>query len=138
MNPKKNESRPASSIESLAAERAELDKQRAEIAAERQLLDEELAALSAPSATKSKTPPGRIHQRDLPPDVADLPAWLAQQGKKGIVRDYEVVLRGGKRRPITIGPIIAGDESEAISLAFAQRQIENTQAYNASVRRLEA
>ncbi|EAQ81670.1 hypothetical protein [Blastopirellula marina] len=115
------------------------------MAEERQLLDEETAELEKSQqiaalrqlAEQANLPSTRIHRRDLPQDIDNIPAWLTAHGKKGIVQDYEVTLRSGKGRPRVVSPVVAIDESEAISIAFASLKIENTQAYNPHVRRID-
>ncbi|PQO45861.1 hypothetical protein [Blastopirellula marina] len=123
----------------LAAERAELTKLRAELAEERQLLDEELAQFEKTQRgePRQSSQGERIHQRDLPSDVQSVRAWLKAHGKSAVVRDYEVTLRSGGGSPRVVSPVIAVDEAEAISIAFASLKIESTQAYNPHVRAID-
>lgn len=146
-NPQPPAETPPKSVEE---ERAELQKLREELAAERKLLDEEMAELelsqqaaaNSQLASDSKLPPTLVHIRDVPKNVAksrdELKAWLKANNKKAVVRDYEVRLLGGKNKSRTVSPVTAIDESEAISKAFASRNIEGTQAYNPIAREIVA
>lgn len=125
----------------LAAERAELAKLRAELTEERQMLDDEIAQFSAKQRGEGeRRPPGgeRIHIRELPSDVANVRVWLKANGKTAVVRDFEVTLRSGGGTPRVVSPVIAVDEAEAISIAFASLKIESTQAYNPHVRAINS
>lgn len=131
---------------SIEEERAELEQLRADLAAERKLLDEEMAAMEqsqqlaalAIKACESDLPPNRIHKRDIPKDVTNVKEWLEKIGKKIVVKTFEVHLFGPKGRNRRVENVIAVDESEAVSLAFERLRISDTQAYRPSAREIVA